>query len=770
MNKVLLVFLILTIASFGYAQNKSLGVGTATPNPNAALHVESPTGNQGAIMPRLSTAQRTAMSAILGAPDAGLLLYDNDEKALYIWNGSTWESSAKIRYPQVDTITSLPANGNALRIVYNSTDVGNFGVAHFENLNPNSGFSAIFGRTNSATNGAADFSVNNPANTNDAIGVTSNALNGRAGAFTLNNAGSLNHALYAQSNGDSTGSAVHGNNIGNGFGVFGKSAGSKFASAAVYGEHVGTGDAAGAFRINNPANTYSALYGETNGSGSALFANNLGTGRAGQIQINNPANSSAALRAFTNGTGNAGFFTINNVANDSSALYITTNGTGNAITANAPIQATQFIGDGSLLTNVGGGLVLPLTDTLTNADMATDFDALNITYTGDSARTLLHLNFANAANTQVANPFRITHAGQGASFVVTQSGPLGTGGIVQLTNPASASQAFRATTAGTGQAGNFRITNASSTAVSLYTETNGSGPALHARNIGTANGFAGLFRNDSTSNTFPAIQASTRGSGTGVRVIQDVNSIGGGIDVYMNNTSSTAPGFQVNHQGLGNAGVFNVFSPGNNVPSLDAYTNGLGAAGNFNIDNLSNSANSVNATTSGSGSAVAAVNNGTGFGIYARALGNTDAIYAVKESTDGTGSAGNFINQNLSNGASTLFAMTNAEPGSAIGAINSGNGNALAIFQGGIKVSTSTLNASTNTVISTRATAYFIEDASLPFTFSGGVAFNEGDMIYIFNGDSVNNATIDGFTLATDQGIAAIYMAGALRFFAYMAP
>jgi hypothetical protein len=332
MNKVILSVLLLAVTTLVYAQNKSLGVGTTTPNPNAALHVESPTGNQGALMPRLSTAQRTAMSSILSAADAGLLLYDNDLKTLYIWDGTAWQSSAKVQFPLVDTLTTLPPNGNALRIVYNSTATGNFGVAHFENINPNSGFSALFARTNSATNGAADLVVSNPANTNDALGVTTNALNGRAGAFSLNNAGSRNYALYAQSNGDSTGAAVHGNNIGNGFGVFGKSNGSKFASAAVYGEHIGTGDAAGAFRISNTGNVYAALYGETNGTGSAIFGNHLGvTGRAGQFQIGNASNPSAALRGFTSGLGNAAFFTINNIASDTAAVYVTTNGRGHGV-------------------------------------------------------------------------------------------------------------------------------------------------------------------------------------------------------------------------------------------------------------------------------------------------------------------------------------------------------------------------------------------------------------------------------------------------------
>ena len=58
-----------------FAQNKTLGVGTTTPNPNAALHVESPTNNQGFLMPRLTTVQRNAMTGVLTAADQGLVLF-----------------------------------------------------------------------------------------------------------------------------------------------------------------------------------------------------------------------------------------------------------------------------------------------------------------------------------------------------------------------------------------------------------------------------------------------------------------------------------------------------------------------------------------------------------------------------------------------------------------------------------------------------------------------------------------------------------------------
>ena len=56
--KNLLILLAIATAFQVNAQNKTLGVGTATPNPNAALDVVSPTNNQGLLVPRLTTAQR----------------------------------------------------------------------------------------------------------------------------------------------------------------------------------------------------------------------------------------------------------------------------------------------------------------------------------------------------------------------------------------------------------------------------------------------------------------------------------------------------------------------------------------------------------------------------------------------------------------------------------------------------------------------------------------------------------------------------------------
>jgi hypothetical protein len=88
-------------------------------------------------------------------------------------------------------------------------------------------------------------------------------------------------------------------------------------SVPVYGLNTGSGDAAGTFRISNPASTFSALYGETNGTGAAVYGNNIGLGRAGSFQNTNVTNAQPAIQGVTLGTGMAAWLSINNAANDS---------------------------------------------------------------------------------------------------------------------------------------------------------------------------------------------------------------------------------------------------------------------------------------------------------------------------------------------------------------------------------------------------------------------------------------------------------------------
>lgn len=406
------------------AQNKTLGVGISTPNPNAALHVESPTNNQGFIMPRLTTTQRTGMAALLTAGDKGLMLFDTDLNTIYIWNGTGWKSTADVAGSITISTTGLDTLGR----------------------------------------------------------------------FKINNNSSFSHAVYAETNGDSLSSAVHGNNKGHGFGVFGKSAGSKFASAAVYGEHVGTGDAAGAFRISNSSNPYSALFGETSGTGPAIFGSQKGLGRGGQFQITNTANTNAALRSFTSGTGNSGFFTINNASSTSPGILTTTNGTGAAIVAE-------------------------------NAGSGNGFSGL--------------FRNSHAANTYPAIQASTTGTGTGVR-VMQNTGP-GGGIDVYMQNTSSSSTGLSVQQQGTGTAGTFDITNPVSNATALFASTNGSGGQALST-YSTGNGRAAYFQLNNNASSSPAVTVISNGTGSS-RALESFHN-GTGDAIYGQANSGSGGNFQ----------------------------------------------------------------------------------------------------------------------------------------------------------------------------------------------------------------------------------
>lgn len=278
------LFLLLCSATT-FAQNKSLAVGTATANPNAALHVESPTGNQGAIMPRLSTAQRTAMAGILGTVDAGILLYDNDLKALFIWDGDSWESSAKLSMPFKDSVITATGTTDLFALKYNNAE--NKRIMRIENLNRSNGSSAV-----SVSNNGSGLGLY-VQNTNDTTAVST--------VYVTNNSNNIN--------------ATPG-------------------PVSIYGESTGLAGSAGSFKVVNPTNNRSAVYAETLGTGNSIFSRHSGVnGHAGYFWVSDTTNYDNAIRAQTDGQGSAARLELTNPNNSSAALQINHYGVGVAINA-----------------------------------------------------------------------------------------------------------------------------------------------------------------------------------------------------------------------------------------------------------------------------------------------------------------------------------------------------------------------------------------------------------------------------------------------------
>jgi Repeat of unknown function (DUF5907) len=86
-------FLTLAIFLVGYySASAQVGIGTDTPNAKAVLELKSPNNNQGFLVPRLSTAQRTdaTFTSSLTTAETGLLVFDTDTKKFYYWSGTGW--------------------------------------------------------------------------------------------------------------------------------------------------------------------------------------------------------------------------------------------------------------------------------------------------------------------------------------------------------------------------------------------------------------------------------------------------------------------------------------------------------------------------------------------------------------------------------------------------------------------------------------------------------------------------------------------------------
>ena len=104
---------VIFIAGFNLNAQSAMGVGTTSPNANAVLHLVSPTGNQGFLVPTYSTGQRTATSFVanLSSIDNGLLIFDTDEGAFYFWLDDSWLPVSSASGDMLSSIYDQDENG-----------------------------------------------------------------------------------------------------------------------------------------------------------------------------------------------------------------------------------------------------------------------------------------------------------------------------------------------------------------------------------------------------------------------------------------------------------------------------------------------------------------------------------------------------------------------------------------------------------------------------------------------------------------------------------
>ncbi|WP_462248834.1 beta strand repeat-containing protein [Ekhidna sp.] len=111
--KILCLILTLCCQSV-IGQEYSAGFNIETPNPNAVLHLVSPNGDQGLLIPQLTVSQRDAMS--LGSDDNGLIIYVTDDSNFYYWDGASWAAISNTDQQTLDDVLSRGNDANGLGI------------------------------------------------------------------------------------------------------------------------------------------------------------------------------------------------------------------------------------------------------------------------------------------------------------------------------------------------------------------------------------------------------------------------------------------------------------------------------------------------------------------------------------------------------------------------------------------------------------------------------------------------------------------------------
>ncbi|MFT3681647.1 MAG: hypothetical protein QM791_15355 [Ferruginibacter sp.] len=151
--KKLLTFFVFTF-SFLISFSQNVGIGTNTPNASAQLDISSTT--KGLLIPRMTSAQRTAIAS----PAGGLMVYETTSSSFWFYNGSAW--------------TQIGAGGGASPWASSGTNIsnsnsGNVGIGSNtglkEKLSVKGNLFITHTNPNDITNGGNNATINiHPAN------------------------------------------------------------------------------------------------------------------------------------------------------------------------------------------------------------------------------------------------------------------------------------------------------------------------------------------------------------------------------------------------------------------------------------------------------------------------------------------------------------------------------------------------------------------------------------------------------------------------------
>lgn len=293
----------------------------------------------------------------------------------------------------------------------------------------------------------------------------------------------------------------------------------------------------------------------------------------------------------------------------------------------------------------------------------------------------------------------------------------------------------------TGGAANLVSSNAAGTGNTLSATQNGLGRA-------------GRFVVNNTGNTAVALQALSNGGSGSAALLAENTGTGAGILSITNGTGNNTAAIFAEHRGSGAAaGVFRIAQNTNNSPALFAQTV---SNGDVVFATTTGNGHGVYTTTSGSGNALFAAQTGSGRAVQGQITNPTNTEAAIRGFTDGLGRAGFFTVSNPANTAAALFATHNGA-GSTLHTENTGNGNALFVSAGGMRLAVTTVSG--GTTIAARTPVYDI---------TGGVLYNftfpltNGEMFLIYNRTG-NAVTVNSISIPANSGVTCIVLGNALR-------
>ena len=248
-------------------QSGSVGIGTYTPNSSALLDLTST--DKGMLVPRMTTAQRTAIAS----PATGLLVYDNDTNAFWFYNGTAW---AAIGGGGVSTLIADADNDTKVQVEKSpDEDIIRFDLAGTENmvLRKNAGGSPRLELPNPLHNtfiGVDAGSATTTGNRNIAIGVQALYSNTSGKDNTANGY----QALYSNTSGFYNTANGHQALANNNDGILNTATGSLSLWSNTSGDY-------------NTASGYNALFSNTTGS------KNTALGYNANVTANNLTNATA---------------------------------------------------------------------------------------------------------------------------------------------------------------------------------------------------------------------------------------------------------------------------------------------------------------------------------------------------------------------------------------------------------------------------------------------------------------------------------------------